>query len=130
MPETIYRWWRQKDLLAIPRGKGTGKEVFAQSIHNASERRDKPFIAQNCAALPDTLLESILFGTSKGAFTGAMENKGLFELADGGTLFLDEINSMPLFLQSKLLRVLQDGSFRSLGGSETKRTNEDGCGDQ
>ena len=82
---------------------GTGKEVFAQSIHNASERRDKPFIAQNCAALPDTLLESILFGTSKGAFTGAMENKGLFELADGGTLFLDEINSMPLFLQSKLL---------------------------
>lgn len=101
----------------------TGKEVFAQSIHNASERRDKPFIAQNCAALPDTLLESILFGTSKGAFTGAMENKGLFELADGGTLFLDEINSMPLFLQSKLLRVLQDGSFRSLGGSETKRTN-------
>lgn len=102
---------------------GTGKEVFAQSIHNASERRDKPFIAQNCAALPDTLLESILFGTSKGAFTGAMENKGLFELADGGTLFLDEINSMPLFLQSKLLRVLQDGSFRSLGGSEMKRTN-------
>lgn len=102
---------------------GTGKEVFAQAIHNASERRDKPFIAQNCAALPDTLLESILFGTSKGAFTGATENKGLFELADGGTLFLDEINSMPLFLQSKLLRVLQDGSFRSLGGSETKRTN-------
>lgn len=92
---------------------GTGKEVFAQSIHKASERRDKPFIAQNCAALPDTLLESILFGTSKGAFTGAMENKGLFELADGGTLFLDEINSMPLFLQSKLLRVLQDGSFRA-----------------
>ena len=102
---------------------GTGKEVFAQAIHNASERRDKPFIAQNCAALPDTLLESILFGTSKGAFTGATENKGLFELADGGTLFLDEINSMPLFLQSKLLRVLQDGSFRSLGGSETKLTN-------
>ena len=78
-------------------GNGNRKEVFAQSIHNASERRDKPFIAQNCAALPDTLLESILFGTSKGAFTGAMENKGLFELADGGTLFLDEINSMPLF---------------------------------
>ena len=69
---------------------GTGKEVFAQAIHNTSARRDKPFIAQNCAALPDTLLESILFGTSKGAFTGATENKGLFELADGGTLFLDE----------------------------------------
>lgn len=99
---------------------GTGKEVFAQAIHNASARRNKPFIAQNCAALPDTLLESILFGTSKGAFTGATENKGLFELADGGTLFLDEINSMPLHLQSKLLRVLQDGHFRSLGAREIK----------
>lgn len=99
---------------------GTGKEVFAQAIHNAGPRKNKPFIAQNCAALPDTLLESILFGTSKGAFTGATENKGLFELADGGTLFLDEINSMPLHLQSKLLRVLQDGSFRSLGSRETK----------
>ena len=99
---------------------GTGKEVVAQAIHNASARRDKPFIAQNCAALPETLLESILFGTTRGAFTGATENKGLFELADGGTLFLDEINSMPLPLQSKLLRVLQDGCFRSLGGSETK----------
>ncbi len=99
---------------------GTGKEVFAQAIHNAGPRKDKPFIAQNCAALPDTLLESILFGTSKGAFTGATENKGLFELADGGTLFLDEINSMPIHLQSKLLRVLQDGHFRSLGAKETK----------
>ena len=99
---------------------GTGKEVFAQAIHNDGPRRDKPFIAQNCAALPDTLLESILFGTSKGAFTGAAENKGLFELADGGTLFLDEINSMPIHLQSKLLRVLQDGHFRSLGAKEIK----------
>lgn len=99
---------------------GTGKEVFAQAIHNAGSRRNKPFIAQNCAALPDTLLESILFGTSKGAFTGATENKGLFELADGGTLFLDEINAMPLHLQSKLLRVLQDGHFRSLGSWEQK----------
>lgn len=102
---------------------GTGKEVFAQAIHNASPRKDKPFVAQNCAALPDTLLESILFGTSKGAFTGATENKGLFELADGGTLFLDEINSMPLHLQSKLLRVLQDGCFRSLGAREPKSVN-------
>lgn len=102
---------------------GTGKEVFAQAIHNASPRKDKPFVAQNCAALPDTLLESILFGTSKGAFTGATENKGLFELADGGTLFLDEINSMPLHLQSKLLRVLQDGCFRSLGARELKSVN-------
>jgi len=102
---------------------GTGKEVFAQAIHNASDRRDKPFIAQNCAALPDTLLESILFGTAKGAYTGAVENKGLFELADGGTLFLDEINSMPLHLQSKLLRVLQDGSFRTLGVRTAKRVD-------
>lgn len=102
---------------------GTRKEVFAQAIHNASGRKDKPFIAQNCAALPDTLLESILFGTAKGAFTGATDNKGLFELADGGTLFLDEINSMPLHLQSKLLRVLQDGSFRRLGARDVKRVN-------
>lgn len=99
---------------------GTGKEVFAQAIHNTSARKGKPFIAQNCAALPDTLLESILFGTAKGAFTGATENKGLFELADGGTLFLDEINSMPIHLQSKLLRVLQDGHFRSLGAKDIK----------
>lgn len=99
---------------------GTGKEVFAQAIHNTSARKGKPFIAQNCAALPDTLLESILFGTAKGAFTGATENKGLFELADGGTLFLDEINSMPIHLQSKLLRVLQDGHFRSLGARDIK----------
>lgn len=102
---------------------GTGKEVFAQAIHNASARRDGPFIAQNCAALPDTLLESILFGTSRGAFTGATDNKGLFELADGGTLFLDEINSMPLHLQSKLLRVLQDGCFRRLGARELKQAD-------
>lgn len=99
---------------------GTGKEVFAQAIHNASIREDKPFIAQNCAAIPDTLLESVLFGTSKGAFTGATDNKGLLELADGGTLFLDELNSMPLYLQSKLLRVVQDGCFRSLGDEESK----------
>jgi len=94
---------------------GTGKEVFAQAIHNASSRKDHPFVAQNCAAIPETLLESIIFGTSKGAFTGAMENTGLLELADGGTLFLDEINSMPVTLQSKLLRVLQDGHFCKLG---------------
>ncbi len=102
---------------------GTGKEVFAQAIHNASPRRDMPFVAQNCAALPETLLESILFGTAKGAFTGATENKGLFELADGGTLFLDEINSMPIQLQSKLLRVLQDGCFRSLGSRYVKNVD-------
>lgn len=98
---------------------GTGKEVVAQAIHNASARREQPFVVQKCAAIPETLLESILFGTEKGAFTGATDNKGLFELANGGTLFLDEINSMPIQLQSKLLRVLQDGRFRRLGGRET-----------
>jgi arginine utilization regulatory protein len=102
---------------------GTGKEVFAQAIHNASDCKEKPFIAQNCAAIPDALLESILFGTSRGAFTGAIEKKGLFDLADGGTLFLDEINSMPTNLQSKLLRVLQDGYFRSLGSKDIKKVN-------
>lgn len=95
---------------------GTGKELFAQSIHNESNRADKPFIAQNCAALPETLLEGILFGTVKGSFTGAINRPGLFEQANGGTLLLDEINSMSLPLQAKLLRVLQEGYVRRVGG--------------
>lgn len=98
---------------------GTGKELFVQSIHNASPRKNKPFIAQNCAALPSNLLEGILFGTVKGGFTGAEDRPGLFELANGGTLFLDEINSMPLELQAKLLRVLQDGTIRRVGAVKT-----------
>lgn len=97
---------------------GTGKELFVHSIHNSSPRKNKPFITQNCAALPGNLLEGILFGTAKGGFTGAEDRKGLFELAHGGTLFLDEINSMPLELQSKLLRVLQDGSIRPVGQTD------------
>ena len=99
---------------------GTGKELLTQAIHNSSKRRSKPFIAQNCAALPATLLEGILFGTTKGGFTGAVDRQGLFELADGGTLFLDEINSMPIELQAKLLRVLQDGKLRSIGDSQER----------
>lgn len=99
---------------------GTGKELFAQSIHNHSNVKGH-FIAQNCAALPSTLLESILFGTVKGSFTGSEERQGLIELANNGTLFLDEINSMPLELQAKLLRFLQEGSFRRVGGLKTKR---------
>jgi len=95
---------------------GTGKELFAQSIHNESNRSDKPFIAQNCAALPETLLEGILFGTVKGSFTGAINRPGLFEQANEGTLLLDEINSMSLPLQAKLLRVLQEGYVRRVGG--------------
>lgn len=97
---------------------GTGKELFAQSIHNASKRKNKPFIAENCAALPETLLEGLLFGTSKGGFTGAIDRAGLLEQANGGTLLLDEINSMPLGLQAKLLRVLQESKFRPIGSTK------------
>lgn len=95
---------------------GTGKELFAQSIHYGGIRKNGPFIAQNCAAIPETLLESILFGTEKGGFTGAVEREGIFEQADGGTLLLDEINLMSLGLQAKLLRVLQEGYIRRIGG--------------
>ncbi|WMM24351.1 sigma 54-interacting transcriptional regulator [Tissierella sp. MB52-C2] len=102
---------------------GTGKELFVHSIHNVSHRKTKPFITQNCAALPENLLEGILFGTIKGGFTGAEDRPGLFELAHGGTLFLDEINSMPLELQSKLLRVLQDGNIRRVGATNTTKVD-------
>src|SRR5699024_9800 len=97
---------------------GTGKELIVQSIHQASPRKKMPFIAQNCAAIPSSLLESILFGTVKGSYTGAMDRQGLFELANGGTLFLDEINSMPLDMQAKLLRVLENGRVRRVGDTK------------
>ena len=96
---------------------GTGKELFAQSIHSASKRSNGPFLAINCAALPENLLEGLLFGTEKGAYTGAESRTGLFEQADHGTLLLDEINSMNINIQSKLLRVLQDGMIRRVGGT-------------
>jgi len=99
---------------------GTGKEMFVQAIHNNSNRREKPFIPQNCAAIPAELMEGILFGTAKGGFTGAEDRKGLFELANGGTLYLDELNSMPLELQGKILRVLQEGNIRRIGDNEIK----------
>ncbi len=103
---------------------GTGKEVIAHAIQRLSERADKPFIAVNCAALHDQLLESELFGHERGAFTGASEKrKGRFELADGGTLFLDEIGDMALTTQAKILRVLQSGTFERLGGADTLHTN-------
>lgn len=97
---------------------GTGKELFAQSVHNHSPRAGNPFVAINCAAIPETLLESTLFGTVKGAFTGSTNQIGLFEYAKSGTLFLDEINSMPLTLQTKLIRVLQERSVRKVGSNE------------
>ena len=102
---------------------GTGKELLVQAIHNASLKSEGPFIAQNCAALPATLLESILFGTQKGSFTGAMDRPGLFEIAHEGTLFLDEINSMPMELQAKLLRVLQEGKIRRVGDVRTRKVD-------
>ncbi|MDQ0285744.1 PAS domain S-box-containing protein [Desulfofundulus luciae] len=99
---------------------GTGKELFAHAIHHASPRRDKPFIKVNCAAIPDSLLESEFFGYAKGAFTGAVKSKiGKFELAHGGTIFLDEIGDMNLNLQGKLLRVLQEMEFERVGGTQT-----------
>ena len=103
---------------------GTGKEVIARAIHEASPRRNQRFVALNCAAIPSELLESELFGHEKGAFTGAWaQTKGRFQMADGGTLFLDEIGDMPLELQPKLLRVLQEREFERLGSTQTVRVN-------
>ncbi|WP_028400673.1 sigma-54 interaction domain-containing protein [Ectobacillus panaciterrae] len=102
---------------------GTGKEVFAQSIHNESVRAAKPFISQNCAAIPETLMESILFGTAKGAFTGSIDKPGLFEEANGGTLLLDEVNSLSPHLQAKLLRVIQERAVRRVGSMQEKEVN-------
>ncbi|WHY84142.1 sigma 54-interacting transcriptional regulator [Neobacillus novalis] len=102
---------------------GTGKELFAQSIHNHSPRAKSPFVAINCAAIPENLLESTLFGTVKGAFTGATNQVGLFEYAKNGTLFLDEINSMPITLQSKLMRVLQERFVRRVGSNDVTPVN-------
>jgi two-component system response regulator AtoC len=99
---------------------GTGKELAARALHNASPRRDKLFVPINCAAIPADILESELFGFEKGAFTGAIKDRiGKFELADGGTLFLDELTEMPLALQAKLLRVLQENTIERLGSNRT-----------
>jgi two-component system nitrogen regulation response regulator GlnG len=113
------------DLTALIQGEsGTGKELIARSIHQHSSRARQPFVAINCAAIPSELLESELFGHEKGAFTGALERKrGKLELASKGTLFLDEIGDMPLKLQSKLLRVLQERSFERIGGHELITTD-------
>ena len=102
---------------------GTGKELFARLVHRASRRSDKPFIALNCAAIPEPLLESTLFGTEKGAFTGAENRQGYLELARDGTLFLDELSAMPVSLQSKLLRFCQDNTFWKVGGTRQLISN-------
>lgn len=97
---------------------GTGKEVVAQAIHNLSDRYDKPFISMNCGAIPASLLESTLFGTTKGSFTGSEDMPGLFEQAEGGTLFLDEINSLDINLQVKLLKAIEEKTIRRIGGKK------------
>jgi DNA-binding NtrC family response regulator len=103
---------------------GTGKELVARAIHYGSTRKENPFIPVNCAAIPSELTESVFFGHRKGSFTGAIaDRKGCFEMADGGTLFLDEIGDMDLLLQAKLLRVLEDGEFVPIGGTQPKRVD-------
>lgn len=102
---------------------GSGKEVFARAIHESSNRNKGPFLALNCAAIPESLIESILFGTTKGVYTGAMEKDGLLAQADGGTLFLDEVNSMPLASQAKLLRVLEEKKIMKLGSNKEEDIN-------
>jgi len=110
--------------ILIQSQSGTGKELLAQAIHRVSRRREKPFIAINCAAVPEALLESELFGHSKGSFTGATHHhQGLFQAADGGTLFLDEIGNMPLMFQAKLLRVLENREVRPIGSTRAQKVN-------
>ncbi|MFN2746597.1 MULTISPECIES: sigma-54 interaction domain-containing protein [unclassified Bacillus (in: firmicutes)] len=116
--EHAKRATRTSSSILIVGDTGTGKELFAQSIHNGSQRSTGPFISQNCAALPESLVEGLLFGTAKGAFTGAVDRPGLFEQADGGTLLLDEINSLDLNLQAKLLRAIQEKTIRRIGAAK------------
>ncbi|MEW9674801.1 sigma 54-interacting transcriptional regulator [Lentibacillus sp. L22] len=119
--EEAKRATRTSSSVLIIGDTGTGKELFAQSIHNGSHRSSGPFISQNCAAIPDSLMEGLLFGTKKGAFTGAVDRPGLFEQADGGTLLLDEINSLAPALQAKLLRVIQEKTIRRVGDMHDKK---------
>ena len=115
---------KAKSTVLLRGESGTGKELFAAAIHNLSPRRSKPFIKLNCAALPESVLESELFGHERGAFTGAVNmRKGRFELADGGTLFLDEIGEITPAFQAKLLRVLQEGEFERVGGARTQKVD-------
>src|SRR5579863_10294582 len=121
----LIRMVANSDSVTLIQGEtGTGKEVIARAIHDQSSRRQGPFVALNCAAIPGPLLESELFGHERGAFTGACaQTKGRFQLADRGTLFLDEIGDLPLELQPKLLRALQEQEFERLGSSQTIRVD-------
>jgi len=122
--EIVARVAAHPTTVLITGDRGTGKEMIAQAIHRASPRAGGPFVAVNCAAIPDTLLESELFGYVKGAFTGAQADRpGLFEQAEGGTLLLDEIGELPLPLQAKVLRVLQENEIRRVGDQKTRRVN-------
>lgn len=122
--EVVGRVAEHATTVLITGERGTGKEVIAQAIHRASPRAAGPFVAVNCAAIPDTLLESELFGYVKGAFTGATSDRpGLFEQADHGTLLLDEVGELPLALQAKLLRVLQESELRRVGDQKTRRVD-------
>jgi DNA-binding NtrC family response regulator len=121
---TVARIAQSKGTVLITGESGTGKELIAQLVHQSSPRRNRPFIAVNCAALPESLLESELFGHERGAFTGAHKSKeGRFELASGGTLLLDEIGEIPLILQAKLLRVLEEEEFERVGGTHTLKVD-------
>ena len=119
--ELVARVADTKTNVLISGESGTGKELVARAIHESSERRERPFVAVNCAAIPENLLESELFGHVKGSFTGAVQNKaGLFEVADGGTLFLDEVGELPPPLQVKLLRAIQEKKIRRVGGTSDR----------
>ncbi len=116
--EKIRRISRTESTVLIQGNTGTGKELVAHSIHNCSNRRQGPFVSQNCGAIPENLLEGLLFGTTKGSFTSAEEKEGLFELAKGGTLFLDEINSLSPVSQVKLLKAIEEKRIRRIGGAQ------------
>ncbi len=123
LKEKIRKVSRRDSSVLIQGNTGTGKELVAQALHYLSAGSTGPFISQNCSAIPENLLESTLFGTEKGSFTGAVTNQGLFEIADGGTLFLDEINSMSPALQSKILTAVETKTVRRLGGHKDIRIN-------
>ncbi|MBN1850505.1 MAG: sigma-54-dependent Fis family transcriptional regulator [Deltaproteobacteria bacterium] len=122
--DLIERVAKTKTNILISGESGTGKELVAKAVHEQSPRKDKPFVVINCAGIPETLIESELFGYKKGAFTGAATDKeGLFEAGDGGTVFLDEVGELPPLIQVKLLRVIQERTFTAVGGTEEKRVD-------